>query len=54
MANELNGTDPDRRIYYERVHALLAVESVTRGKDRAISLDGSKTLHSDPPPVNDA
>ena len=35
MANELPGTDLDRRIYYERVHALLAVASVTRGKNRA-------------------
>jgi len=35
MANELPHTDLDRRIYYERVHALLAVASVTRGKNRA-------------------
>ena len=35
MANELPGTDFDRRIYYERVHALLAVASISRGKDRA-------------------
>ncbi len=35
MANELPGTDLDRRIYYERVNVLLAVASVTRGKDRA-------------------
>ncbi len=35
MANELPGTDLDRRIYYERVNALLAVASVTRSKNRA-------------------
>src|SRR5258708_29157997 len=35
MANELPGTDLDRRIYYERVHALLAVAPATGGKDRA-------------------
>ena len=35
MANELPGTDLDRRIYYERVYALLAIASTTRGKNRA-------------------
>jgi hypothetical protein len=35
MANELPDTDLDRRIYYERVHALIAVASVARGKNRA-------------------
>lgn len=34
MADELPGTELDRRVYYERAHALLAVASVTRGKDR--------------------
>jgi len=35
MANELPNTGLDRRIYYERVHALLAVASIIRGKNRA-------------------
>ena len=30
MARELPGTDLDHRIYYERVHALLAVAEVAR------------------------
>ena len=33
MANELPNTGLDRRIYYERVHALLAVASGTFKKD---------------------
>ena len=35
MAKELPGTDLDRRIYYERVHALLAVAGAARSANPA-------------------
>jgi hypothetical protein len=35
MAKELPGTDLDRRIYYERVHALLAVTGAARSANPA-------------------